>query len=124
MVNVDRARVGKWGEELAEHFLANKGYLIITKNFRTRFGEIDIVCRDGNTLVFVEVKTRSNEKFGTPEESVTRDKQDKLRLAAEYFLLIKKLRSAPWRIDTIGIKIDEDGRKAKINHIKNAVGEK
>lgn len=121
---MDRDRVGKWGEELASKFLANKGYLILTKNFRTKFGEIDIVCRDGNTLVFVEVKTRSGTKFGAPEESVTRDKQEKLRLAAEYFLLTKKPRGAPWRIDMIGIKIDEDSRKAKINHIKNAVGAK
>lgn len=117
---MDRRSLGKFGEQIAADYLKNQGYEILSKNFRTRYGEIDIVARDNRTLVFVEVKSRGSVKFGTPEESIFRDKQNKLRLMVAYFLLKNKLQHEPHRIDAIGIIFKDN--KAKLRHHKNVVG--
>ncbi|HKM40245.1 MAG TPA: YraN family protein, partial [bacterium] len=78
--------VGKQGEEFAQRYLARLGYRIIERNFSCPIGEIDLIAQDGNTLVFIEVKTRSSLRFGLPEEAVTRTKQQKLRNVASYYL--------------------------------------
>lgn len=78
---------GKRGEELAADFLRSCGYLIVEANYRWRGGEIDLIAREGNTLVFVEVKSRSSESFGLPEESVHPAKQRKLIQTAQRYLL-------------------------------------
>src|SRR5450755_3599938 len=75
----DRALRGKAGVKLAARFLRKQGYKILHRNFRGRSGgEIDIVCRDGDTLVFVEVKTRSSEDFGRPIETITREQRERI----------------------------------------------
>lgn len=109
--------LGKEGEELALRFLKKQGYRIIGKNYRTPFGEIDIIADDGGVLVFVEVKTRSGDAFGSPFEAVDRKKRDKIRKVALCYM--KRIRKEPpARFDVLSI--DVDGRQKKIDHIKDA----
>lgn len=80
-----RRLLGQRGEQLAEHYLVNKGFRIVDRNVRTKRGEIDLIAMEGNCLVFVEVRTRSSRLFGTAAESITWKKKQKLReLAIEY----------------------------------------
>ena len=116
---MDRQHTGRLGEQLAADYLKRNDYDIIDRNFGTRFGEIDIIAKQKNTIIFVEVKTRSGDRFGTPEEAITKDKQKKLRSMAEYFLLNKKPVYENWQIDVIGIELC--GSRAKLRHLKNAV---
>lgn len=77
--------LGDFGEDMAESYLKEKGYKIIKRNFYVKGGEIDIICIDENTLVFVEVKTRKTNKFGLPSEAVDRKKAEHMRYAAERY---------------------------------------
>ena len=111
MAPVDRLSLGKTGEDIACRELRRRGYEILTRRFRTRLGELDIVARDGATIVFVEVKTRTNAKFGTPSEAVTALKQRKVCLMASDYLHRQGLYNRPCRFDVVAISIDEDGRR-------------
>src|SRR3989304_8653337 len=102
-------KFGLLGEEIARKLLVKKGYKIFTQNFRSRFGEIDIVARDGDVLVFVEVKTRWSKKFGAPEEAVTPWKLAKIKRTAEYYCLLYPDMPKKLRIDVVAIEI-ENGR--------------
>lgn len=115
----DRKKLGNWGEDLASSFLKKKGYKIIETNFRTRFGEIDIVCKKGDKIVFIEVKTRSGEMFGAPEESIDGRKRHKLEMTAYQYLRQKKLWHKPYAID--GIFIETGGGGHKIRHLENII---
>jgi len=109
--------LGKDGEHIAAEFLLKKGYRILDKNFRTVFGEIDIVAQDSDIVVFIEVKTRTDIVFGYPFEAVNPKKREKIRKTALCFL--KKIKkSVPARFDILSIYF-ENG-KAKIEHIKDA----
>lgn len=99
----NRHHLGITGEQLAQNFLAKKGYRILTTNYRSRYGEIDIVCLDGETVVFVEVKTRSSEKFGTPTEAVTFRKRTRLRQLAQMYLITHNLETYPVRFDVLSL---------------------
>ena len=81
-----RARLGAQGESIAAAHLEASGLKITARNFRTRYGEIDLIAEDGDTLVFVEVKTRRGGTFGTPEEAVTARKRQHLAMAAAIYL--------------------------------------
>ena len=116
-----RRKFGDWGERLAEHFLKQKGYIIIEKNFNTRYGEIDLVSKKGDRFVFVEVKTRKTRRFGTPEEAVTRKKQEHLIAAAQIYLSSHNIFSADWQIDVLAIEGEPDGEKVRVRHLENAV---
>ena len=85
-MKTDNKKTGNRGEDLATEFLENKGYLILERNFRTRFGEIDIVCLDGEILVFVEVKTKKGHDFGEPEEMVNKSKLLQVQRMGEVFI--------------------------------------
>lgn len=110
---------GKKGEEIAEKYLKSKKYKIICKNFYTRKGEIDIIALKENCLVFVEVKTRTNNKYGTPAMAVNPTKIKHMKFAAKVFLLLNKFNKYNIRFDVIEIVI-KDGN-CKINHIKQVV---
>lgn len=114
---MDRKKTGKLGEELAEAFLLKKGYEIIGKNYLKRSGEIDLIAWDKkeDELVFVEVKTRRNKAFGSPEEAVTLDKLAKMEKTAESWLEENR-ENSPWRIDIVAILIKE---KPEFTHFKN-----
>jgi putative endonuclease len=106
--------MGNLGEQLAQKYLKKQKYKIIETNYQTKLGEIDIIAKDGDTFVFVEVKTRSLIQFGLPREAVTKQKQTKIRQVATQFLKQNKALNAPCRCDVIDI-LDET-----ITHIKNA----
>jgi putative endonuclease len=91
---------GAEAEALAAGFLARQGLAIVGRNYRCRGGEIDIIARDGGTVVFVEVRMRSNRAFGGPAESITRSKRRRIRLAAEHYLARFKS-EPPCRFDAV-----------------------
>lgn len=107
--------VGTIKEDVAAKYLAKNGMEILNKNYRCRYGEIDIVAKDGSYLVFTEVKYRANTKNGYPEEAVTAKKQKTIAFVANYYLMQKHLSSdTPVRFDVVAILGEE------ITHIKNA----
>ncbi|WP_429844572.1 YraN family protein [Brevibacillus sp. FIR094] len=122
----DRRRLlGQRGEQLAESYLVNKGFRILDRNVRTKRGEMDLIARDGNCLVFIEVRTRSSQLFGTAGESITWKKKQKLReLAIEY--LQKNAQPIPaFRFDVIAIYMGTstqggDFMKPVIEHYESA----
>lgn len=109
--------VGNFGENLAARYLNLKGYKIIKKNFRTKFGEIDLIAKKEEILVFVEVKTRSSNKFGEPSEAVNFIKTTKIIKTANYFISYFNIFDYNIRFDVIEIFIDKFPR---INHIIDA----
>ena len=120
-MNTSRQALGKWGELLAADFLVSQGYLIVERNCRTPYGEIDIVAQDGGDLVFVEVKTRSSDAYGFPEESITSQKREHLISSAQAILQSMPERSVSWRIDVIAIRKVNQADQPEIVHFKNAV---
>ena len=98
-----RQRIGAWGELQAEGYLLERGMELIQRNYRTRYGEIDLVMKQGDLLVFVEVKTRSDNRFGPPEQSVTPEKQEHLLLAAEQYLDEHPDSPVEWRVDVVAV---------------------
>jgi putative endonuclease len=108
MTGLDRLSLGKLGEDAACRELARRGYAVLVRRFRTRYGEIDIVARDGPTLVFVEVKTRSSDRFGVPAEAVTGRKQAKIALMASEYLLRRRLRQVACRFDVVAVMMASD----------------
>ncbi|MCH8800285.1 MAG: YraN family protein [Chloroflexi bacterium] len=118
-----RGRLGRWGEKHARRYLEGKGYTVSETNYRSRWGEVDIVSRLGEELVFVEVKTRRGIAFGTPEESITAAKSQRLIATAQDYLQKNGLEQSRWRIDLISIHLDETGKLLEVNHLENAVGE-
>lgn len=118
-----RIRLGKWGEGVAGRFLQEKGYRLLDTNYRCRWGEVDIVAREGDQLVFVEVRTRRSVQYGTPEESVTAAKARRLVATAQDYLRQRGQEGVEWRIDLIAINLDGDRRVQEIAHIRHAVQE-
>lgn len=116
-----RRRLGDLGELLAQAFIRSKGYKIIETNFRTRDGEIDIVAQKDDCLSFVEVRTRRGSQFGTPEESLTETKQQRLETLAETYIQTHENLPTQWRIDVVAIEIDKKGYISRIELIENAV---
>lgn len=110
--------LGNKGEDLAVIFLEKKGYKIIAKNYRNYVGEIDIIARDGETTVFIEVKTRANDSFGYPFEAVHNKKRLKLRNLALLYMK-KQGEEIPIRFDVLSIMYTDNGQK-QIEHIKDA----
>ena len=98
-----RQLLGKRGEDLACAELEKRGYVIVDRRFRTRCGELDIVARDGGVLVFVEVKARSGSNFGTPFESVTCKKRQRLSQMAASYLFIRRLAGVACRFDVVAV---------------------
>ncbi len=109
--------IGEKGEELAIAYLKKEGYTILNRNYKTPFGEIDIIVKDKNTIVFVEVKSRCNLSFGRPFESVNFRKQERLRRSALFYLKNLKKEEAI-RFDVISIILKSEGHE--IEHIKEA----
>ena len=107
--------LGRWVEARAADFVVGQAY-----NWRCENGEIDLVAQDGAVLVFVEVKARSSQRFGYPEEAVTPAKQQHLIEAAQSYLQAHPEHDGDWRIDVIAVQRSADG--PQIHHIENAVG--
>lgn len=120
---MDRKTTGQIGEKLAQDYLKKHGHRIIEINFRTRYGEVDIISKHKNILVFTEVRTKKSLAYGTPEESVTETKARHLRAAAYYYRETHEKLPEQWRIDFIAIEMDDKGKVTRINHIESAIGE-
>lgn len=116
-----REEVASRGEGLARRHLEGLGYRIHAHNWRCREGEIDLVAEDGETLVFVEVKTRTGRQFGPPEESITRAKRRHLQQAALAYLEAHNLSDTSWRIDVIAVDLAGSGVASRLEHYLNAV---
>ena len=116
-----RIQLGKWGEDVARRHLEEQGYSILETNYRCPYGEVDIVAREGDAVVFVEVKTRRDRTFGQPEESVTAAKQGKLIEVAQAYLQENPGLPEDWRIDVVAILASDPHSPPHIDLIKNAV---
>jgi len=113
-----RTTRGEEGEGLAREFLCNEGLAILETNYRFGHGEIDIIARDGETLVFCEVKTRHNDSFGDPEYALTKRKQGQIRQVARGYLYEHDLTEQMCRFDVVAIRMN--GRIPDIRYIPNA----
>ena len=118
-----RQATGVLGEQLAAYLVTKYGYSILETNYRVREGEADIIAMDGDCLVCIEVRTKTNRVYGTPEESITRIK--KAHLAAVVNRYMEKLDKQPvnWRIDLVAIEMNSTGKVKRIDLIKNAIEE-
>lgn len=122
-----RVSLGRRGEDVAAAYLAGLGWQIVARNWRTRAGELDIIARDGQWLVFVEVRARRAGRrgvvptAGTPEESVTPRKQRQLIAMSEAYLFEFPF-DGPVRVDIVALELAADGSVARLNHIRDAVG--
>lgn len=116
----DPKRLGRWGEKRCERFLKKKGLKTLTRNFSCKTGEIDLVMVDNDSsIVFVEVRTKADDSFATPESSITSAKKTKLFRTARYFLASNKIEDRPFRFDIVSIVLGRTSRP-KLNHYKNA----
>ena len=111
-------RIGKWGEETAAEYLTERGCEIVTHNARTPYGEIDIVARQGDVTLFVEVKTRTSDKMGLPEESITARKREHMLAAADHYAAEHEIDH--WQIDVISIE-GKPGTTPKITYFESAI---
>jgi putative endonuclease len=118
-----RRETGMLGEKLAGEFLGRNGYSIMEKNYRCPGGEIDIIARQRDTLVFIEVRTKISRQFGGPEESITPAKMERLRTVAAHYCQSHDNLPEARRIDVVAIEMNRKGRPTRIELIENAVGE-
>ena len=113
-----KQRIGIIGEEIASNYLKSISYEILDRNFNCKQGEIDIIAKDKEEYVFVEVKTRTNKEYGEPVDAVNEIKKQHLQKAIEYYIYINKLENEYIRIDIIEVYIAD---KNYIHHIKNTI---
>ena len=116
---MNKRKFGIIGEKIAQGYLLNKKYEILETNFYTKRGEIDIIAQKDKYIIFVEVKTRSSLKFGTPAMAVNSIKKKHIRSTAKTFLDLHKLNNCEVRFDVIEVFINEG--KCEINHIEGAI---
>lgn len=117
-----RQNLGAWGETLAADWLTEQGLQVVARNVRTPYGELDVIARQKDLLIFVEVKTRSNTGYGMPETAITREKQKHLLDAANCYLQEKLPDYAgDWRVDVIAIVAASRNEKPDILWIQNAI---
>ena len=115
-----KARIGVLGENIACDFLFKKRFKIVQRNFKARYGELDIIAIHKKTLVFIEVKTRTSLRFGTPEEAITPRKLHELVQTAQYYVILHPELPTLMRIDVIGIMMDEITEEVqRITHTEN-----
>jgi putative endonuclease len=118
---INRKKLGALGERIAKEHIEKLGYRIIETNFRCREGEIDIIAQEGEQLVFVEVRTRRGLDFGSPEESITVSKRQKLIEVAYAYLQSHEVLSPSWRIDVVAVELGMGGTVSRVELIQNAV---
>ena len=109
---------GSIGEILAEKYLNKLGYKLLVRNFSTKVGEIDLIYKDKDTIVFVEVKARLNDRFGMPREAINYKKQQKIRRTAEFYLISNNLNDKSCRFDCVEIVGNRED--FTVEHFKNA----
>jgi putative endonuclease len=115
-----RAVTGQVGEQAAAVHLERSGHRIVERNYRCTYGEIDLVAEEGSELAFVEVRTRSGTSFGSPEESITWQKKQRMTRCALAYLSERQVKDRQWRIDLIAVKL-ERGRVTRLEHYRHAL---
>ena len=113
--------IGALGEKIAAEYLTGLGYVILERNFRSREGEIDIIARKDDFLVFIEVRTRTSNSYGTPEESVTTHKKERLIALAEAYMEDRDDMPSSWRIDVVAIELGPKREVSRLEIIENAI---
>ena len=113
--------MGGRGETIAANYLKERGYELVEANYRCPWGEVDLIMNEGECLVFVEVRARTGEAFGTPAESVTYVKCERLIATAETYLQGLEVMPKEWRIDLVSIVFGGRGGRPRIEHIENIV---
>jgi putative endonuclease len=121
MKSARRQSIGNLGESLAATFLEKKGYTILERNWRTPYGEIDLIAQEEDVIVFVEVKTRASRTLGPPEISITPRKEEHMRSAAEYYIQQHSELMTDWRIDAVTIQLHKDNSPLLIDHFENVI---
>lgn len=120
-VTANRAAVGRSGEDAAADYLTRLGYRILERNWRCRAGEIDLIADDAGTLVFVEVRSRTNPaRYGTAIEAITARKRRQVREVAAVYITKSKYLAAPVRCDAVAITFASDGAVAELKHVPGA----
>ncbi len=118
-----RQRVGKAGEAAARSYLQRKGYRVAEVNYRSPYGEIDIVAFHGSILVFVEVRTRTGSSFGTPEESITAEKLNHLKRTALFYMQSRYGQEVTCRFDLIAVQLERESMALiNLRHYRGIVG--
>jgi putative endonuclease len=116
----DRQALGRWGERQCEKFLRKKGLKTLTRNYACKAGEIDLIMVDTDrSIVFAEVKTRTDEEFSPTESVITTTKMDKMAHTARYFISVHEIENRPYRFDVVTVTLSQRG-PAEIRHYKNA----
>jgi putative endonuclease len=115
-----RQRAARWGERMAEEFLTIRGVQVVDRNVRSGRGEIDLIAREGDTVVFVEVKLRSGTDTAAPLMAVNAKKREDVARAATRWLQAHGLTDRPVRFDVVGITWEADGSRLRVEHIRNA----
>ncbi len=118
-----RRDTGRLGEKLAQDFLIKRGYRILETNYRSPEGEIDIIARHGEYLVFIEVRTKTSLSFGGPEESITLTKKARLIASAQHYQQSHDNLPLLWHIDVVAVRLNQKGELSQIDLIENAVNE-
>ncbi|RLC39951.1 MAG: hypothetical protein DRH33_01435 [Candidatus Nealsonbacteria bacterium] len=119
---MDSKKLGRFGEKIAREYLKRTKYKILARNFKRKWGEIDIVAKKGEKIVFIEVKTIRKKEGFFPEDEIDQKKKKQLIKIAQIYLEESKIPlETPWQIDIIAIEISPNLKKAKIRHYKNAV---
>lgn len=116
VAQADRDELGRRGEQLAEFHLRRAGLRVVARRFRTPTGEIDLIMRDGTTVVFVEVKTRRSRRHSDPEEAVRGPKQERMARTAAWFLRHKRWENRPCRFDVVAVVLAEGGEPEIVHH--------
>lgn len=119
----ERKDTGQKGEELAARYLQSKGYRILCRNYRCRFGEIDLVAEDKDAVVIVEVRTRRAPCMVRPEETITWIKATRLIRLAEHYLASTSQDDRPWRVDVVAVEVDSEDMPLRIEQYLDAVAE-
>jgi putative endonuclease len=114
-----RAALGAYGERVAVRALTDAGLHVLGRNWRCRDGELDVIARDGDALVFCEVKTRTGTGFGQPAEAVTAAKQRRLRRLAQAWLAAHDHHAPDLRFDVVGVQVPTSG-PVRVTHLRNA----
>jgi putative endonuclease len=118
---VNNRKLGRRGETIAVRHLEGKGYSILERNWHAAGGELDLVAQDGETVVIVEVKTRSGRSYGLPEDAMTQTKRRRLLRTAWTYLQQNDLLESAWRVDLIAIEISREGALERVEHYQNIV---
>lgn len=112
-------QIGKLGEKIASSYLTSKGFHIVDRNFRTKYGEIDLIIKKDKKIIFVEVKTRVGDQKGKPYEAVTRNKYSHLKLAAQLYVLKNNFKEYKLSIHVVSIILTSDLRVEKIDYFED-----